>query len=169
MDLLQLPCSKAGHNYVLVVVDLATRFVFLRALKDKQMVTIAKRLIKLFADTGFPKIIQSDNGTEFANKIIASLIAIIGTNQRFTTPYHPRANGAAEANVKTAKQTLSKLMEGNFDEWETKLPRAQYAMNTKIAALHNSTPFSLFYCRSPNLFKNYENTTTNNNDINEDA
>ena len=155
MDLLSQRTSRKGYNFVLVVVDIATRFVFLRALMDKEMDTIVKKLIRIFADTGFPKIIQADNGTEFANKLVQQLVSMAKADMRFTTPYHPRANGAAEAHVKTTKQVLQKYLGGKQDNWEDEIPKVQYAMNVRTVSFHNSTPFSLFYCRSPNQFKDF--------------
>jgi len=37
------------------------------------MNTVSKELFKVFCDVGFPKIIQSDNGTEFVNAKIRKL------------------------------------------------------------------------------------------------
>ena len=35
---------------------------------------IVQYLFQVFCDFGFPKIIQSDNGTEFVNKIIKAIV-----------------------------------------------------------------------------------------------
>ena len=63
MDLFEFPKSTAGYCLVLVEVDICTRFTFLRALKHKDMASVAKMLYKLFLELGFPRIIQYDNGT----------------------------------------------------------------------------------------------------------
>ena len=68
-DLATFPESAKKKKYVLVAVDLCTQFVFLHALKIRDAPTIAKKLYKLFADIGFPKIIQSDNGPKFRNAL----------------------------------------------------------------------------------------------------
>jgi hypothetical protein len=64
---------------------------------------------------------------------------------RFSTPYHPHANGVAEQFIAIAKLTISKYVQGDVSTWDRYLPSVQYAMNTKVVALHNSTPFSLFF------------------------
>jgi IS30 family transposase len=66
------PTTK-DHKYVLVLVDVCTRFVFLKALRNKLSATIGKTLFKIFCLIGFPRILQSDNGTEFVNEILKSL------------------------------------------------------------------------------------------------
>ena len=73
-DLKQFICSKRGFVYMLVVVDVCTRFVFLRALKNKDMHTVALTLLEIFCDVGFPKIVQSDRGTEFCNQVLDCIV-----------------------------------------------------------------------------------------------
>ena len=116
------------------------------------MTTVSRKFYKLFCTIGFPKIVQSDNGSEFINKVMKQLTDKLNLDHRNSTPYHPRGNGAAERFVQTAKTIILKMLEGNTSNWE-----AQFAMNQKIAALHNSSPFTLFFGRRTNLLQNYEN------------
>ena len=155
-DLFQLRTSSCGYNYVLIVVDVCTRMCFLRAIKTKSMRVIAKKLFKLFTDIGFPRILQSDNGSEFVNKVVASMVKTCAQNHRTITPYNPRANGLSERFVRTAKDTLLKELRGAETEWVEKIPLVQLAMNYKISALHGSSPFSYFYGRKFNFFGNYK-------------
>jgi hypothetical protein len=91
-----------------VIVDVCTRFVFLRALPNKNGINIAMALWELFCTIGFPKIIQSDNGKEFVNNIIKIMTSKMNTDHRLITPYHPRGNGEAENHVKTTIQMIRK-------------------------------------------------------------
>jgi len=148
IDLAEFPISEQGNTYALVVVDVCTRFVFLDAMKTKEANEVAPRLFKLFCTIGFPKIIQSDNGTEFKNSIVEILTSQLEMDHRLTTPYHPRANGVAERNVRSLKDILQKSLEGNIADWDRHLPMVQLQMNTRVASLHGSSPFALFYGRS---------------------
>lgn len=148
IDLAQFPLSKDGNEYALLVVDICTRFVFLYELKTKDAASVSKRLFRLFCDIGFPKIIQSDNGLEFVNKIIDSLTKTLKIDHRLSTPYHPRGNGVAERHIKSMKDILRKSIEANPTDWDVHLPMVQLQMNSRIVSLHNSTPFSLFYGRA---------------------
>jgi len=148
IDLAQFPVSNRGYEYVLLVVDICTRFVFLEPLKTKNAETITSLLFKLFCTIGFPKIVQSDQGSEFKNDPVKDLLTKLKTEHRLTTPYHPRANGVAERHVRTMKETLRKEMEGRVADWDLHIPLVQLQMNTRIASLHSSTPFSLFLGRS---------------------
>jgi hypothetical protein len=93
-------------------------------------------------------ILQSDNGTEFVNAILREVTQKLKIEHRLTTPYHPRANGVAERNMRTLKAMLSKQLEGAQESWDDRLPIIQLQMNAKFGSLHHSTPFSLFFGRS---------------------
>jgi transposase InsO family protein len=97
--------SALGSNFILVMVDIATRFVLLRALKTKSSPEVASHLLQIFCDVGFPLVLQSDNGTEFLNALITELTNAAQVEQRFSLPYHPEANGVAERWVQTSTQT----------------------------------------------------------------
>ena len=73
IDLKTMPLSKRGNQYYMCLIDVCTRFVFLRELPDKTSYSIARVLFRIFCDIGFPKILQSDNGGEFVNDILKSL------------------------------------------------------------------------------------------------
>jgi hypothetical protein len=66
---------------------------------------------------------------------------------RFITPCHPRANGVADRYIAISKLTIAKYIQGDVSTWDEHVSSGQYVLNTEIAALHNSTPFSLFFGR----------------------
>jgi transposase InsO family protein len=135
------------NRYILVVVDVCTRFVFLRTIPDKSASVVAGVLFELFCQVGFPNVLQSDNGTEFKNATLRGIATKAGIKHRFITPYHPRANGLAERFVQTTKRMLSKMIRGDISTWDKYVALCQYSINTRVAAIHGSTPFSLFFGR----------------------
>ena len=96
---------------------------------------------------GRPRIIQSDNGSEFANLGIASLMTAAGIDHRRVSAYYPQANGAAERAIRTVKETLRAVIHGDTGHWPDHLAEVQYAHNTSVNRRHGSTPFSLFFAR----------------------
>lgn len=119
MDHLAIDCalsfqtSPRGNNVLLIIVDVCNRFVFLRPMQDKSARSVALNLLSIFIDFGFPKILQSDNGAESVNTVIAALTSEFAIDHRLVTPYHPRANGLAERFVQTACRSIKKLLEGD--------------------------------------------------------
>lgn len=149
--------SDDKNVYLLVVVDVCTRFVLLDAIPDKTAYTVAKTLFKRFTDIGFPRVLQSDNGREFVNEVVRIMTTQMYIDHRLVTPYHPRGNGVAENHVKTVCNMIRKEVKGDHHHWDRHVPFVQMSANTRTVSLHNSSPFSLFFARKANGFSNYTN------------
>jgi hypothetical protein len=155
--------TSQGHKYAFVMVDVFTRFCFIKAIKNKEAATIARTLLKFFMDFGFPKIWQSDNAPEFTSEIMKELASQMQIQARTVTPYHPRANGLAEAHVKTITNAIRKKVNAAIRDWKPTLQFIQYAINTKTTAIHGSAPFSLMFARKDNQFEDHRNDQRNEN------
>lgn len=57
-------------NCVFLMVDVCTRFVWLRPFIDKTVISTARCLSDIFVDFGFPTILRSGDGTDFVNQIV---------------------------------------------------------------------------------------------------
>ena len=90
------------------MIDLFSRFIFLRAFVDKSAESVAKALFAIFCEYGHPRILQSDNGTEFVNHLMSNLTAFYSWSHRKVVPYHSQANGAVERAVGTTVSMLRK-------------------------------------------------------------
>ena len=103
-----------------------------------------------------PKIIQSDNGTEFCNAVIRALLETHGIDHRTIAAYNPRANGSAENAVGTTQVVLRKLLNGFMKEWDLFLPMVQLALNSKCNDSTTTSPASLLSGANVNAFANYD-------------
>ena len=86
-----IPISEQGCDFYLTYVDVMSGYTILRALKGKAMETIAMALWGIICEYGTPKIIQSDNGTEFINQLIKQLCQTLGIDHQLIHQTH--ANG----------------------------------------------------------------------------
>lgn len=150
-----LPESEAGFKHILIMVDVATRFVVTKPLRDKSMESVARAMYEVFALFGPPKIMQSDNGTEFVNEAMKKLAKAAGVDHRLVAAYNPRANGIAERFVKTIKDTLHKKLAGALSRWDDALPAVTMAVNAKDARITGTAPFTLFFGRLRNRWDDY--------------
>ena len=155
-----VPESSSGFNYILTVVDVLTSFVVIRALKTKEKESIAKALWEIFADFGTPRILQSDNGTEFVNSVVKQLATLYGIDHRLITAYNPRANGAVERKNKGVSRQLKKMTAGAKDKWQDWLPMIQLALNVNFQQRTGTEPFSIFFGRRFNEFKDFQHCAT---------
>lgn len=124
-DLMQTIESTDHKNYILTVVDVFTGFVILRALPANTAATVARELWDIITIMGPPKILQSDNGTEFVNAIIRNLCLRQGISHRLITAWHPEADGKVERNNGTIRQTINKMVRGLHVHWPLYLPFVQ--------------------------------------------
>jgi transposase InsO family protein len=155
MDLCQLPESREGWKFCLVVIDVFTGFIMLEPIPNKEASTVARALWKICCVIGLPRILQSDNGTEFCNQIIESLCRLTGISRRYIAPYNPRADGKVERSIKTVKQMIVKLFHGTASMWPLYVPFVQLMYNNKVHELTGATPFSLMFGRVLNEVRDY--------------
>lgn len=59
---LEAKSRNKEFRYILVVIDVATRYIIIRPLQDKSAEQVSNNLLEIFGNFGFPKIIQTDNG-----------------------------------------------------------------------------------------------------------
>ena len=155
IDLASMPTSMEGHKFILVLVDVFTGFVMLKPIMDKEASTVARAVWEICCIIGLPKILQSDNGSEFSNRIINALCRLTGISRRFIAPYNPRADGKVERTVKTVKDTVVKLLHGAVALWPLYIPFVQLVFNSKVQELTGSTPFALMFTRTLNQLIDY--------------
>ena len=76
-DLLQLPRSHQGSLNVLVCVNHFSRFTVLAPLSNKSTTTVAHAIVSylICPYTTTPRVLLSDNGTEFKNQVLRNICA----------------------------------------------------------------------------------------------
>ena len=157
-----LPITDKGNVYILVMIDLCTRYIIARAIPNKNSSTVAQTMSQIFGDYGIALTIQqNDNGREFRSHIMDHFTKTLGIKQRFSLPYYKQSNGSCENAVKQVTQTLRKMCGNDTHNWDDRLPIVQLALNMKVKERTASTPFSLMYARQVNLNPNPEKVNLN--------
>jgi hypothetical protein len=110
---------------------------------------IAEKLWYACSLFGLPMILQSDNGPEFANKVVAEMVKLMHLDHRFIAPWNPRTDGKVERAIGVISMVIKKLLQGADRYWPFFVPLAQFFMNSKISSVTLSTPFALMFARDP--------------------
>lgn len=147
--------SLRGNNYLLVMIDIASKFYILRAIPDKSALSVATEILDVICTFGPMRKLQSDHGSEFINSLVNSIKENLGFHHALISQYHPRGNGASERAVQSAVKTIKKQINGNVAEWDMKVPPTQLFLNCKYNVRTKSTPFSLMFGRNPNDFDDF--------------
>ncbi|GFX22439.1 hypothetical protein TNCV_3600711 [Trichonephila clavipes] len=100
------PPSRRNHHFIICAVDLCTRWAEAIPVKEISAKTTCNVLLKIFTQTGFPKMICSDQGTNFTSKLSEMFLSVMGVSPRFSTPGHPESMGAVERWNRTLKDML---------------------------------------------------------------
>jgi transposase InsO family protein len=153
VDLKEMPETPMHEKYLLVMADVATDYMVLKVLRNKDEYSVARALWEIFAFLGLPTIIQSDNGAEFVNKVIKAFVELHGIDHRLIAAYHPRANGFVERKNLDIQQIFKKVLNGAIQEWVPWVPFVQLAYNNRISSRTGSTAFSLMFGRTLRIFK----------------
>src|ERR1700733_14207204 len=156
--------SEEGYNFIITIVDVFTGYTILRALKNKSENEVAFVLWSVLCEYGFPKIIQSDQGTEFINKVMKEMINLYGVEQRFITAYNPRADGLVERKNKEVSKLIKKYMDGSTQHWQQWLPLIQLSMNSAVTVRTGTAPFALMFARPLNDSEDYTKVDVNLNE-----
>ena len=143
-DLNELSGFSSQYRYILVCVDVHTRYAFVKLLKTKTAKNVANKFEELLVH-GVPKTIQSDEGTEFA--IIRKALAkkygfkVFHTYNRETKAVH------AERFIQTLKQSIRRVLTVLGDK------RRYIQYLPTIVERYNEAPHrGIFYCKLVDLY-----------------
>lgn len=128
------PVSKYGYKYIFVVIDCFSKYVWTKPLRRMTTQSVTDFLVEsVFPNNGCPRIILSDNGTQFTSSIFSNMCNRMGIKHWRTPKYHPQANPVEATNksIKYAMRTYLTKSE-NHSGWSCHL--------SKIIADINSTP-----------------------------
>lgn len=92
-------------RYVVSILDVFSRYVWLRPIRDKKALTVAEVVFRIFEEWGYPKIIQVDQGSEFRGHFeqlcLKHTIKLIRSS-----PGHPQSQGKIERSHGSWKSKL---------------------------------------------------------------
>ena len=144
-----LPKSRRGHQYLLTVVDAATRYPEAFPLRKIDGTTIAQVLTKFFCRVGLPTHIHTDRGTNFTSKVIQQVLETLGVKQIFGSAYHPQSQGAVERFHRTLKQMLRAWCMDREGDWDEGVDIILFAIRDSPSESLGYSPFELVYGHKP--------------------
>ncbi|XP_056622843.1 retrovirus-related Pol polyprotein from transposon 17.6 [Triplophysa dalaica] len=150
MDLVgPLPKSARGHEYILVVMDYATRYPEALPLRKATTKAIAKELFLMYSRVGIPTEILTDQGTPFMSRLMADLCHLFKVKQLRTSVYHPQTDGLVERFNQTLKRMLRRVVAEDGHDWDLLLPYVLFGIREVPQASTGFTPFELMFGRQP--------------------
>ena len=137
--------TRKGNKYILVVMDYFTKWPEAKALKEATSEKVVEFLYKeIICRHGCPKVIISDNGSHFRNKVVDELCEKYEIKHNFTSPYHPQSNGLVERFNRTLCESLAKLS-NQEKHWDEFIESALFAYRTTKHSTTKYTPYYLMH------------------------
>ena len=133
VDVLQMPRTRSGKQYVVVFVDHFTKWPEVYATSNQEALTIAKLLVERIVLThSVPRQLLSDRGTNFTSTLMSEVYRLLGIKKIYTTAYHPQTDGTVE----------------RFNSWRGRLrPRIRKLSVTRTSMQEPGR------CKRPNLWQ----------------
>ena len=142
-DILTLPKSDNGSQYVVVFIDHFSRYCEMRVIPDKTADSVAYAFMNaVIARWGCPIHLISDNGPEFINNIMIKLCARLNIKRPKILPLRPQANGYVERANKSILNILRTLSDERRSNWCEYLELVQGTINGTVhSAIMNSPDY----------------------------
>ena len=130
VDVLKVPISLQGNEYILVAQDYFSKWPFAVPMPDQKAERIV-RILKdqLFTVVGPPEKLHSDQGRNFESHVLQELCKAFRISKSRTTPYHPMGDGLVEQMNRTLLNLLRTYTEDHGD-WEEHLQLLLFAYRT---------------------------------------
>ena len=93
------------------------------------------------------KVIKSDLGTEFKNKVLSELCKFLEIDIKFSTSQHHQTLGTIERNHRVFNEYIRAYIGENLSDWDTYLKYFTFYHNTSSNTVFDNkfTPFELVF------------------------
>lgn len=142
-----LPIDDSGNMYIIVSIDIFSRWIELKAAPSTSAEDAATALLHVVGRFGVPRMIHSDKGPQFNNSLISHLVAFLEFKQQFTLPYRPQANGVVERAIAEVMKHLRAII---YDKrvsftWSLHLPVVQRIINSSYHSAIGTSPAQILF------------------------
>ena len=150
-----LPITENGNRYILTVQDCLTKYSDAIPLKTIDSVTIAVALAEnVICRFGCPRIIHTDQGSNFLSQIMKNFCRIFNIKQIKSTAFHPQSLGALERSHHVFVEYLRHYCSHyNWDQW---LKFAMFSFNSTVHSATKFTPHKLVFGEDPRIPSEFE-------------
>ena len=153
VDVMELPRTDRGNQYVLVFQDFLTKWPLAFPMPDQKSQRIAELLVnEVIPLFGVPESLLSDRGTNLLSHLMRDICSLLGITKLNTTAYHPQCDGMVERFNRTLKTMLRKHAATFGSQWDRYLPGVLWAYRNVPHDSTNEKPSFLLLgidCRTP--------------------
>ncbi|XP_063895318.1 uncharacterized protein LOC135118122 [Helicoverpa armigera] len=149
------------YKFILTIQDDLTKYSQAYPLLTCSADETAKKLVHFISHLGIPKMIITDQGTNFTSEVIKQLTKLFGIKHILASPYHPQTCGALERSHATLKEYLRPFVNENAHTWDLYLNTAMFSYNSNVHSTTNYSPFELLFGFKPHIPKSIDTLENN--------
>ena len=144
--------TSKGNEYIIIMIDLFSKWLETKAVKNTQSETIAKWFCyEIIPRHGAIKRILTDNASYFTSEFTEMVFELTSSKHVTSTAYAPQTNGNAERACAVVKNMLKMYVNDTLTNWDQYLPIITFTYNTSIHKTTRFSPFFLLYNREAPL------------------
>jgi transposase InsO family protein len=147
-----LPLSSDGSQYVLVIMDMYSGYVWCHSVSAENFNSAGTAAIlvdKHATQHGTPCKLLSDRGSLFMASLSQAIYKQMGIRKLSTTAYNPECNGKCERFMQELAHMLAMVVDSAKRDWSDWLSHISFAHNTSYNRATGATPFLLATGREP--------------------
>ncbi len=130
---------------MLTIMCSATLFPEAIPLRKITASVVIKALVKFFSTFGLPKVVQTDQGTNFLSKLVSQVLTTLNISHRVSSAYHPQSQGALERFHQTLKAMLRKYCRDTAKDWDEGVPLVLFAVREAVQESLGFSPAELVF------------------------
>ena len=140
-----LPATKNGYDFIMTVVDYASKRVHLIPCQQTSTSKDVARLFELhvWRNHGLPTKLITDRDVRFCNNFWSHLMSSLKIQSNTSTAYHPQTNGNTEMRNGWMANGLRHFTNYYQDNWDDYLHIVEYGINDTRNSSTGYTPFYL--------------------------
>ena len=144
--------QSEDFRYLLTFICHFTKFAIVVPLVNKSAVSVAASMVnEVIARYGSPRVLLSDNGSEFRNQVMAEVCKLLRVHKTFSSAHRPQSHGIIERFNGTIRKIIEVVTHDYKNSWATYLQLMVFAYNTSPGELTKLSPFELVYGRPARL------------------
>ena len=152
VDIMKMPLTERGNQYVIVFMDYLTKWVEAYATEDQTSETIARLLVdNIVCRHGVPAELLSDRGQNLLSGLMQEVCNLLGMHKINTTAYHPQCDGLVENFNRTLQTMLAKHAKEFGPSWDVHLQQVLFAYRARPHSSTGESPFYMVYGRDSRL------------------
>ncbi|GBN40535.1 Retrovirus-related Pol polyprotein from transposon 412 [Araneus ventricosus] len=119
-----LPKTPSGNRYIITALCMSSKYPDAIPVANLCSTTIVNALVQIFSRMGFPRELQTDQGTSFMSALTTEFLEKFGVKVVRSSVYHAQSN-PVERMHRTLKRILRVMCLEALPDWEKILPQAR--------------------------------------------